>query len=146
MPSAVDDRGAEWLARLRGDAFEREEALFQLRALITTVACFELERRRGAVCSLTRAEAARLVRDASESACSRLLARLPHYHGQSRFNVWAAKFAIRETAAAIRALEVRPHADSALSELTHARSGKEVSGGHACRPATDSDTASRGVG
>ena len=125
MP-AVDGRGGEWLARFDGDASAREDALFQLRALITTVACFELERRRSDVSSLTRAEAARLVRDASEKACSRVLACLADYHGQSRFNSWAAKFAIHETAAAVRALDVRRHAGSALSQLTHVRNGEEL--------------------
>ena len=77
-------------------------ALSHLRALLTAVAWFELDRRRAQVLDLSPAQAARLVRDAGERAGATLLQRLGDYHGQSRFEVWAAKFAIHETAAAAR--------------------------------------------
>jgi RNA polymerase sigma-70 factor, ECF subfamily len=80
----------------------RETALFRLRAFLVAVSWFELERRRSQL-TLTPAEGARLVRDAAEAALAALLSRLDEYRGQSRFAVWAAKFAIHETAAAARA-------------------------------------------
>jgi RNA polymerase sigma-70 factor (ECF subfamily) len=80
----------------------REAALFRLRAFLVAVGWFELERRRWQL-TLTPAEAARLVHDAAEAAREALLSRLGEYRGQSRFAVWAAKFAIHETAAAARA-------------------------------------------
>lgn len=77
-------------------------ALAELRPLMDSVAWFELERRRAQVSDLSTAQVARLVRDASERAGAALLSRLGDYHGQSRFEVWAAKFAVHETAVAAR--------------------------------------------
>ena len=80
---------------------ERDAALFRLRLFLVAVGSFELERRRRQL-TLAPADGARLLRDAAEAACASILSRLGDYHGQSRFPVWAAKFAIRETAAAAR--------------------------------------------
>jgi hypothetical protein len=74
----------------------------QLLALLSSVAWFELERRRAQVHDLSNDQVVRLVRDAGERSYAALLLRLGDYHGQSRFEVWAAKFAIHETAAATR--------------------------------------------
>ena len=87
---------------LRNGGAGSAEARAELRALLRSVAWFELERRRAQVLDLSDAQVVRLVRDAGERAGSALLERLGDYHGQSRFEVWAAKFAIRETAAAAR--------------------------------------------
>lgn len=87
---------------LRNDGTDSAAALAQLRALMHSVAWFELERRRAQVSDLSAAQVARLVRDAGERAGVALLKRLGDYHGQSRFEVWAAKFAIHETALAAR--------------------------------------------
>jgi hypothetical protein len=87
---------------LRNDWPGSEAALSRLGVLLTAVAWFELERRRTQVLDLSSAQVARLVRDAGERAGAALLQRLGDYHGQSRFEVWAAKFAIHETAAAAR--------------------------------------------
>jgi hypothetical protein len=87
---------------LRKDGADSGAALAELRPLMNSVAWFELERRRAEVSDLSTAQVARLVRDASERAEVALLKRLGDYHGQSRFEVWAAKFAIHETAVAAR--------------------------------------------
>src|SRR5687768_7772348 len=87
---------------LRNDGANAGAALAQLRALMNSVAWFELERRRAQVSDLSTAQVARLVHDAGERAGVALLQRLRDYHGQSRFEVWAAKFAIHETAVAAR--------------------------------------------
>jgi hypothetical protein len=87
---------------LRNDRHGAESADSELRALMNDVAWFELERRRAQVSDLSIAQAAGLVRGASERAGRAVLKRLPDYHGQSRFEVWAAKFAIHETAVAAR--------------------------------------------
>ena len=80
---------------------ERDAALFRLARFLVDVSRFELERRRRQL-TLAPADGARLVRDSAEAACASILNRLGDYHGQSRFPVWAAKFAIHETAAAAR--------------------------------------------
>ena len=80
---------------------ERDGALFRLRLFLVAVSWFELERRRQQL-TPAPADGARLVRDSAEAACASILRRLGDFHGQSRFPVWAAKFAIHETAAAAR--------------------------------------------
>jgi hypothetical protein len=87
---------------LRNGGTGSEAALSHLGALLTAVAWFELERRRPQVVDLSSGQVAQLVREAGERAGAALLQRLDDYHGQSRFEVWAAKFAIHETATAAR--------------------------------------------
>ena len=94
--------GTAWLDGLRDSGPNAELALFRLRALLVTVGWYEFERRRVELGTLSTAAAAGLVRDSADAACAALLRRLDHYHGQSRFPVWAAKFAIHEMAAAAR--------------------------------------------
>ena len=90
-----------WVREALTGGPEREAALFRLRLFLVAVGRFELERRRAQL-RLPTADAARLVRNAAEAACASLLTHLDDYRGQSRFPVWAAKFAIHETAAAVR--------------------------------------------
>jgi hypothetical protein len=97
----VDDMAVR-VEDLRNDGADSGAALAELRPLMTSVAWFELERRRAQVSDLSTAQVARLVRDASERAGVAALKRLGDYRGQSRFEVWAAKFAIHETALAAR--------------------------------------------
>ena len=96
------DELAVRIEALRNDGADSEAALAQLRALMNSVAWFELERRRAEVSDLSRAQVGRLVHDAGDRAGDAVLQRLGDYHGQSRFEVWAAKFAIHETAVAAR--------------------------------------------
>jgi RNA polymerase sigma-70 factor, ECF subfamily len=93
---------ASWVDALADGGPAGEPALLRLRALLVAVGWFELERRRAQLAGVSVPEAARLVRDAADVACATLLTRLDDYHGQSRFEVWAAKFAIHEAAAAAR--------------------------------------------
>ena len=94
--------GTSWVGALADDGPAGELALLRLRSLLIAVGWFELERRRAQLAWLSIPAAARLVRDAADAACATLLRRLDEYHGQSRFEVWAAKFAIHEAAAAAR--------------------------------------------
>ena len=97
-----DGEGAAWIGALGGDGPDREAALTQLRALVTGVAWFEIARRREQLRDLSAAQLKRLVRDAGDRACAALLEQLRDYRGQSRFEVWAAKYGIREAGAAAR--------------------------------------------
>ena len=92
---------------LTADGHVRAAALFRLRIFLVAVGWFELERRREQLDTFSSAEAARLVRDATETACAAILTRLDDHRGQSRFAVWVAKFAIHETATAARAVAAR---------------------------------------
>lgn len=94
-------------------------ATVRVRALLLAVCWFEFERRSADVASLTPAEAELLVRGARDRACAALLARLGDYRGQSRFAVWAAKFAIRETANAVRGVAAGSARKTARARDTH---------------------------
>ena len=98
----LDGDGARWIAAVGRDGPIREAALTELRALLTGVVWFELERRREQLHDPSIVQLNRLVRDARENACDALLEQLRDYRGQSRFQVWAAKFGIRAAAAAAR--------------------------------------------
>jgi hypothetical protein len=125
--STTQPEAAFWADALASDGPAGDRAVLRLRALLVTVACFELERRRAQLSSLSTAEAARLVRDAADAACVTLLSRLDTYHGQSRFHVWAAKFAIHETAMAARRRAANAGKSVAAcdtNEGTHAHAGE----------------------
>lgn len=96
------DASAGWAEALRGGGHAREEALLRLRAHLAAAAQFELRRRRITGDGVQRQEAARLVRDAAETALACVLADLARYEGQSAFTTWTAKYAIHEAAAAAR--------------------------------------------
>lgn len=96
---AADTLGAQGAAR--------DAAHFRLRVFLVAVCWFEFERRRPQL-TLSPSESARLVRDSAEAACAAVVGRLGEYRGQSRFAVWAAKFAIHETAALARRAATEP--------------------------------------
>ena len=96
------DASARWPEALRGDAPARGEALLWLRAHLSAVAKFELDRRGITVDGVQGAEAASLVRDVEEAALAAILADLDRYRAQSAFTTWTAKYAIRAAAAAAR--------------------------------------------
>ena len=98
----LDSDGVRWMTALGGGGPGREAALMRLRALLARVAWFEVDRRRRQLRGLSTAQLNGLVRDVGDNACAALLEQLHGYRGQSRFEVWAAKFGIRETAAAAR--------------------------------------------
>ena len=100
--SNAESAGAPPVVDLESDGRAGELARFRVRALLVAVSWFEVDRRRAQLATLSSAETARLVEDSADTACAALLRRLDDYHDQSRFSVWAAKFAIHETAAAAR--------------------------------------------
>jgi hypothetical protein len=82
------DASARWAEALRGDAPTRDEALLWLRAHLSTAARFELDRRGITVDGVPRAEAASLVRAATEAALAAVLADLDRFRAQSAFTTW----------------------------------------------------------
>jgi hypothetical protein len=95
--------GLAWVDALSSAGTTRDRAIERLRILLVCVAWFELERRRRWMSGVSTYELTGLAREASDAASVNLLRRLRDYRGQSRFQVWAAKFAIREAAAVARA-------------------------------------------
>lgn len=109
-----------WVREALAGGPEREAALFRVRLFLVAVGWFELERRRAQL-TLPAADAARLVRDSAEAACASLLSHLDDHRGQSRFPVWAAKFAIHEAAAAARRAAANAGKNSATGDTDAGR-------------------------
>jgi hypothetical protein len=101
-PDGGSDSLASRLGRSSGD---RDAASRELHSLLLALVWFEFDRR---AAQLARAPAVRVnaaARDAADRCCSSALARLEDFRGQSRFLLWAAKFAVHEAAVAARAIE-----------------------------------------
>jgi RNA polymerase sigma-70 factor (ECF subfamily) len=91
-----------WLVALRGPVGPREQALGELRALLSEAARFELGRHRSVLDHLTDGEVERLARGAADAALEAIVRRLDAYRGVSRFTTWAYKFVLLEAAVAAR--------------------------------------------
>jgi RNA polymerase sigma-70 factor (ECF subfamily) len=96
----LDDESRAWLHALAGDG--RDEAIVRLRAFLLRAARFEVARRRESVPHLLDRELDELAVESADAARLRALSCLDDYRGGSRFMTWAAKFAILETAVALR--------------------------------------------
>jgi hypothetical protein len=96
------DASARWAEELHGNVLTRDEALLRRRVHLSAAAKFELDRRGITADGVQHAEAAALVREATEAALVPILADLDRYHAQSAFTTWTAKYAIHEAAAAAR--------------------------------------------
>jgi hypothetical protein len=96
------EESQRWVDALRGDGGGHQDAVLRLRAHLIAAALFELRRRRLTRDGVPKTEAARLVRDAAETALATVLADLGRYRGQSAFATWTAKYAIHEAAALAR--------------------------------------------
>jgi RNA polymerase sigma-70 factor (ECF subfamily) len=101
-PGADRDDSAAWLTALRGDGAERERAIVALHALLLRAARFEAARRRPTLPRLGGGEIDDLAVQAADDALLAVLSRLDTFRGASRFTTWAFKFAIYQTAVALR--------------------------------------------
>lgn len=109
------DGDATALAAALGGEDRAGRALrLRLRVLLLGAVCFELDRRRDQL-RLDATSAAALARQAADLAYTAVLARLGDYHDQSRFTVWAAKFAIHYAAVAARRAGGEPAVPASLS-------------------------------
>ena len=91
-----------WLASLRARGEERELAIVRLHALLLRAARFEAARRRPSLRRLGGADIDDLAVQAADDALLAVLSRLDSFRGASRFTTWAYKFAIYQTAVAVR--------------------------------------------
>ena len=106
-PPPPDDRPARddselWLDSLRAAGRERELAVARLHALLLRAARFEAARRRHTLPATGGREIDDLALQAADDALVAVLARLDSFRGASRFTTWAYKFAIYQTAVALR--------------------------------------------
>lgn len=96
-----DDESREWIAALRSDGHERDEAVARLHDLLLKAARFEVGRRRPELRGMHGA-VDDLAQQAASDACVAVLAKLDTFRGDSRFSTWAYKFALLEAAVKVR--------------------------------------------
>jgi RNA polymerase sigma-70 factor (ECF subfamily) len=101
-PAGLDGESRTWLRRLRADGPERDQALAELRKLLLRAARFEVGRRRARMPQLRGGDHEDLAEQSANDALVAILAKLDDYRGDSRFTTWAYKFALYESAAALR--------------------------------------------
>ena len=96
------ERDRAWLAALRSDGAEREEAIARLHDLLLRAARFELSRRRAALSHVRGEELDDLAVQAADDALMAVLSKLDGFRGASRFTTWAYKFALLEAGVRLR--------------------------------------------
>jgi RNA polymerase sigma-70 factor (ECF subfamily) len=102
VPQGIDAESRTWLRRLRAEGHERERALAELRELLLRAARFEVGRRRGLMPQLRGGDHEDIAQQSANDALVAILAKLDGYRGESRFTTWAYKFALYESASALR--------------------------------------------
>jgi RNA polymerase sigma-70 factor (ECF subfamily) len=105
-PATQDSRPRDenWIAELRSDGPERDEAIGRLHALLLRAARFEVGRRARSVPHLRGGDQDDLALQSANDALVAVLAKLDTFRGQSRFTTWAYKFALLEAAVKVRRL------------------------------------------
>jgi RNA polymerase sigma-70 factor (ECF subfamily) len=102
--ATTDAASRDWLARLAPGARERDAAIAELHGLLLKAARFTLAKRAVAVQD-RRERLDDLAMEAADDALLAVLAHLRDFRGESRFTTWAWKFAIVQTAVAMRRRE-----------------------------------------
>jgi RNA polymerase sigma-70 factor, ECF subfamily len=98
----LDGASRQWLARLRSEGAEHDEAVARLHALLLRAARFEVARRRPTLPHLRGNDLDDIAMQAADDALMSVLARLDDFRGLSRFTTWAYKFALLEAAVKLR--------------------------------------------
>ena len=97
----LDAESAAWLRALDTTGTERDAAIKRLHALLLRAAVTEVARRRSSA-PAAAGDLDDLANQAADDALMAVLRKLHSYRGDSRFTTWAYKFALLETAAALR--------------------------------------------
>lgn len=95
------DDTAAWLEALRADGATRDRAVAELHALLLSAARFTVHRPSSARTHL-RETLEDIAQQSADDALVAVLGKLDGFRGESRFTTWAYKFAILETAVALR--------------------------------------------
>jgi RNA polymerase sigma-70 factor, ECF subfamily len=98
----LDGASRQWLAQLRSEGAEHDEAVARLHALLLRAARFEVARRRPTLPHLRGKDLDDIAMQAADDALMSVLARLDDFRGLSRFTTWAYKFALLEAAVKLR--------------------------------------------
>jgi RNA polymerase sigma-70 factor (ECF subfamily) len=105
MDRALEDPVEEadaWIASLRAEGAERDQAIARLHELLLRAARYELSRRRAALSHVRGEELEDIAMQAANDALVAVLAKLDDYRGASRFTTWAYKFALLEAGVRLR--------------------------------------------
>jgi RNA polymerase sigma-70 factor (ECF subfamily) len=100
--SGSEDENRAWIAALRSEGHEREQATARLYDLLLRAARFEVNRRRAALPHLRGGDFDDLAHQAASDALMAILGKLDDFRGDSRFTTWAYKFALLEAAVKLR--------------------------------------------
>jgi RNA polymerase sigma-70 factor, ECF subfamily len=100
--SVPDRESAEWLAALRSEGREHDDAVARLHALLLRAARFEAARRRRVLPHVPAGDLDEIAMEAADDALVSVLRRLDDYRGLSRFTTWVYKFALYEAAVKLR--------------------------------------------
>lgn len=98
----LDGASRQWLAQLRSEGTEHDEAVTRLHALLLRAARYEVARRRPTLPHLRGNDLDDIAMQAADDALMSVLARLDDFRGLSRFTTWAYKFALLEAAVKLR--------------------------------------------
>jgi RNA polymerase sigma-70 factor (ECF subfamily) len=98
----LDGASRQWLAQLRSEGADHDEAVARLHALLLRAARFEVARRRPTLPHLRGNDIDDIAMQAADDALMSVLARLDDFRGLSRFTTWAYKFALLEAAVKLR--------------------------------------------
>jgi len=98
----LDAASREWLVRLTGSGWERDDAIAELLAHLAEAARFVLARRQVLVSNFPRETVDDLAAEAAGEALIQILEHLDDYRGASKFTTWAWKFAFYEALQAVR--------------------------------------------
>ena len=98
----ADDESRAWIAALRSEGHERDQAIARLHDLLLRAARFEVNRRRATMAHLRGGDFDDLAHQAAGDALMAILGKLDDFRGDSRFTTWAYKFALLEAAVKLR--------------------------------------------
>jgi RNA polymerase sigma-70 factor (ECF subfamily) len=99
----VPDRSNEqWLAELRSDGLEQQQALEDLRRALERAALFYVRRRAPGLKGAADDELESLAQDAAQEATLQVLDKLDSFRGESRFLTWASAIAVGRALTALR--------------------------------------------
>src|SRR5262249_5472848 len=99
-----DQESRAWIAALRGEGQEREQATARLYELLLGASRHEVNRRRAAMPHLRGGDFDDVAHQAAGDALMAVLRKLDDSRGESRFTTWAYKFALLEAAVKLRRL------------------------------------------
>ena len=101
-PRLLDEESRAWLADLRSQGQEHDDAIARLHELLLRAARFEVRRRVAALPHVRGDELGEITLEAADDALVSVLARLDDFRGASRFTTWVYKFALLEAAVKLR--------------------------------------------